>query len=205
MERLKKLELRYVKELWDKLTQGWFGYVFYALLGVFLAYLFQNVILAKILGTSMPVVAVYSGSMDHGIYFGSLPCKGNAANYVENFDNWWELCKDFYEEIGITKEQFMSFPFKDGFKRGDMPIIKGSENYKVGDIIVYSVPTEKAPIIHRIVKINPDNTYQTKGDHNPGQNIYEYSVRKEQIYGKVIFIIPKLGYFKVLISDIFGF
>ncbi|MEM5802310.1 MAG: signal peptidase I [Candidatus Aenigmatarchaeota archaeon] len=196
--------IKKVKKIWQSLTEGWFGYIFYAALGIIFAYLLQNVILSTLLGTHLPVVAVVSGSMDHGNYRGSLPCGGKVENYEENFDNWWELCKGFYENIGITKQQFLTFPFKNGFKRGDMPIVQGSNEYKVGDIIVYSVPTERAPIIHRIVKINPDGTYQTKGDHNLAQNPYEYSVRKDQIHGRVIFIIPKLGYFKVILSEIFG-
>jgi signal peptidase I len=85
-----------------------------------------------------------------------------------------------------------------------MPIVQGAKEYKVGDIIVFSVKGARAPIIHRVIKINRDGTYQTKGDHNSGQLNYELSVKKDQIHGKVIFIIPKLGYFKVIISKIFG-
>jgi signal peptidase I len=195
--------LKKIKKVWSMLSEGWFGYIFYAFLGIISAFFIYNIVLTMILHTDLPIVAVVSGSMDHGYYYG-LPCGGGEKNYVENFDNWWNLCKDFYKDIGITKEQFLNFPFKDGFKRGDMPVVQGSDSYKVGDIIVYSVPTERAPIIHRIVKINPDGSFQTKGDHNVAQNVYEYSVKKSQIHGKVIFIIPKLGYFKVLISEILG-
>jgi hypothetical protein len=44
----------------------------------------------------------------------------------------------------------------------------------------------------------------TKGDHNSGLLPFETSVKKEQIKGRVIFIIPKLGYFKVIFHWIFG-
>ena len=85
-----------------------------------------------------------------------------------------------------------------------MPIVQRTDDYKVGDIIVFSVPSQRIPIIHRIVKVNSDGSYQTKGDHNALQNPYEYSIQKSQIHGRVIMIIPKLGYFKVFISDLFG-
>jgi len=187
-------------------NQDWLPYVYG---GIFLALLVQR-LLGLLLSTSMPVVAVVSSSMDHGIVVKyrsneailDYPCGVMVANYTENFDNWWDLCKYTYEKFNITKEDFANFPFKDGFKIGDMPIVQGSDSYKVGDVIVYEAG-QSAPIIHRIVKINEDGTYQTKGDHNAGQNPYEYSVKKEQIYGRVIFIIPKLGYFKVF-SSMFG-
>jgi signal peptidase I len=174
-----------------------------------LPYIFGGVLLAAIvhlslavaLGNSFPVVAVVSGSMDHGLNSFGLPCSKVQKDYVENFDNWWGLCGDTYTEFGITKEQFQSFPFKDGFKIGDLPIIQNAETYHVGDIIVYDAD-EAAPIIHRIVKINADGTYQTKGDHNLGQNDYEDLISLEQIAGRVIFIIPKVGYFKVLTSGL---
>lgn len=192
-----------LKKTWKKLTEGWFGYVFYAILGIIIAFL-VNMSLATALSTDLPVVAVVSGSMDHGVNSYGAPCRAG-SDYVENFDNWWDACKDFYSSIGITKEQFSSFPFKDGFKEGDMPIVKGSENYQVGDIIVFSIPTERTPIIHRIIKINADGTFMTKGDHNVGPNQpYELSVSHSQIHGKVIFIVPKLGYFKVILSKITG-
>lgn len=168
-----------------KLTTGWTGNLFYALLGILFAVIFYYGILATALSTNTPVVAVVSNSMKHD-------------SSVEN---------DYYkwlENRGYTREEVSSWPISGGFVVGDMPIVKGSESYKVGDVIVYSVPGLKSPIIHRIIKINEDGTYQTKGDNNPTQAPYEYNVSKEQINGKVVFIIPKLGYFKVLINKIFG-
>lgn len=175
-------------------SQDWLPYIYG---GIVLALLAQR-LLGTALSTSMPIVAVVSSSMDHGIGSG-YPCNIMVTNYTESFDNWWGLCGHTYEKFNITKEDFANFPFRDGFKIGDMPVVHGSDSYRVGDVIVYEAG-QSAPIIHRIVKINEDGTYQTKGDHNAGQNPYEYSIKKEQIYGRVIFIIPKLGYFKVFAS-----
>jgi len=82
--------------------------------------------------------------------------------------------------------------------------LQGSSNYRVGDVIVYSIHGQSIPVIHRIIKINADGSFQTKGDHNSNQLPFEFSIKKDQIHGKVIFIIPKLGYFKVVISRLLG-
>lgn len=179
------------------------GYVVYGLLGIFAAYLLYS-LMSIVLATNLPIVVVISGSMDHGETDAGLPCGQNTFGYVESFDNWWELCRFYYEQLDITKEQFSQFPASDGFKKGDMPMVMRDDEYVVGDVVVYSVQGESAPIIHRIVAINDDGTYQTKGDHNSGQNSYEKSISESQIHGKVIFIIPKLGYLKVLFADIAG-
>ncbi len=178
------------------------GYVIYGILGIVSAYIFYF-FLGVVLQTSLPVVAVVSGSMDHGINEDGTPCH-EGVGYRENFEGWWTFCQTFYSNIGLTKEQFRAFPFSDGFEKGDMPIVSGWGGYEVGDVIVYNAPTESAPIIHRIIKMNLDGTFQTKGDHNSGQNPYELSINGSQIYGKVIFIFPKLGYLKVVLTQLTG-
>ena len=192
-----------IKEFWKKITSGKIGYLTYGVLGIIAALILHS-ILSVSFNTNFPVVVVVSGSMDHGENEGGQPCGKKVFNYKESFDNWWELCRFYYTSFNITKENFAKFSFSNGFKRGDMPIVFGSDDYKVGDVIVYKEPTQAAPIIHRIIEINSDGTYQTKGDHNPGQNPYEREVKKSQIQGKVIFIFPKIGYLKVLFTDLFG-
>lgn len=189
-------------KIWETLNSGIIGYLFYIVLGIAAALLLTN-ILGFALNTSIPLVAVLSGSMDHGITDeagdNSYPCAKNIGEYFENFESWWTVCNFTYEKFNITKKEFEQFPFKDGFKRGDIPVISNDGNFKVGDVIVYDVQFQKVPIIHRIVKINSDGTFQTKGDHNAGQNAYELSVHLSQVRGKVIFIIPYLGYLRVLL------
>ncbi|HDH91360.1 MAG TPA: signal peptidase I [Candidatus Aenigmarchaeota archaeon] len=175
-----------LKRIWKRLNEGWVGNIFYAVLGLLLAFFFYNVVLSYALNTPTPVVAVVSSSMQHD--------NPEVTHY-----KWLQ------EHFNYTREFIDSWPFPNGFSVGDMPVIKGSKDYKVGDIIVYRVPGQPAPIIHRIVKINEDGTFQTKGDNNPTQLPYEYRVERSQIYGKVIFIIPKLGYVKVALTRIIGF
>ncbi len=187
-------------KLWKTLTDTWWGNI---LLGLVSAIVFYYIVLAGLLSSSTPVVAVISSSMHHGPSEIGQLC-GVAVDGYKQFGQYWEICEYTYAEFGITAEQFSSFRFKDGFGVGDMPVIKGEESYKVGDIIVYSVQGINAPIIHRIVKVNDDGTYQTKGDNNNGQNRYEFRIPSTDINGKVIFIIPKIGYFKVLTTRLFG-
>lgn len=167
-----------------KELKGWKGAVVYAALGIVIA-LLLNQTLGFALSTDMPVVAVVSGSMQHD--------NAEVTHY-----KWLE------DNLGYNRSYIDSWPIPNGFNIGDMPVVQGSSEYKVGDVIVYSIPEQNVPIIHRIIKINDDVTYQTKGDNNHGQNLYEFSIRKEQTHGKIIFIIPKLGYFKVVVSKVIG-
>jgi len=177
--------LRRIKRKFDEITEGPLGYVVYAILGIFIAYM-VNISLAFALSTDLPVVAVVSDSMTHDAYM--------EINHYQ----WLET------NMGYNRSYIDSWPIKDGFLRGDLPIIEGGVDYKVGDVIVYSTPDGGVPIIHRIIKINPDGTYMSKGDHNSGLLGFEYKISPSQVHGKVIFIIPKLGYFKVIITDILG-
>jgi hypothetical protein len=193
---LKKSYYGYRRQ-WNRLTKGWFGYVVYAVLGITIAFLL-NQALAFALSTDLPVVAVVSNSMQH-----------DSSTDVNHYQ-WLE------KNMGYNKSYVDSWPIKNGFLVGDLPIVQGKSSklngifsgfksdYKVGDIIVYSIPNQNVPIIHRIIKINSDGTYMTKGDHNSQLLPFEYSVKPEQIHGRVIFIIPKLGYFKVIFTKLIG-
>jgi len=174
-----------LRKTWDSLTEGPLGYVIYAVLGVLIAFI-ANQALAFALDTDLPVVAVVSNSMTH-----------DSTTSIVHY-KWLE------DNMGYNKTYIDSWPVKDGFLIGDLPIVAGASNYSVGDVIVYSIKDQSVPIIHRIIKINSDGTYMTKGDHNSGLLSFENSVKPSQVHGKVIFIIPKLGYFKVIVSKIFG-
>ncbi len=85
------------------------------------------------------------------------------------------------------------------FYKGDILVLKGMapEDLQVGDVIVYSVAGRDVPVVHRIVKINPDGSFQTKGDANSGQLGFEYYISQEDVHGKVLVIIPYLGWVKI--------
>jgi signal peptidase I len=85
------------------------------------------------------------------------------------------------------------------FAQGDILILHGvpSQQISVGDIIVFSPGPQQTPVVHRVVEINPDGTFQTKGDNNNGQLSFEKSIGVSQVHGVVILIIPYLGWLKI--------
>jgi len=168
-----------------KITEGPMGYIIYAVLGIFIAFL-VNQTLGFALTTDLPVVAVVTSSMQHD--------ESTEMNHYQ----WLQKNFDY------DREYIDSWPISGGFLIGDMPIVQGSPEYNIGDVVVYTVPGQKVPVIHRIIKINSDGTFQTKGDHNPQQLPFEFSIKKEWIHGKVVYVVPKLGYFKVIVSRILG-
>jgi len=187
-EKIERKNLKGVESFrkkFDKMTSGPFGYFVYAIAGILIAFLL-NQALALGLDTDLPVVAVVSGSMTHD-------------GTTEQVHYAW-----LKENLDYNHSVVDSWPIKDGFLIGDLPIVAGADEYKVGDVIVYSVPGQSVPIVHRIIRVNSDGTFTTKGDHNPNLLPFEGAVRKENVHGKVIFIIPKLGYFKVALTKIVG-
>ncbi|MBI2508215.1 signal peptidase I [Candidatus Woesearchaeota archaeon] len=169
-------------------------------------------ILGLILGTSFPVVAVVSCSMQHDATNCWADCylkgQGN-LNYCMNREenlcgknaekNYWGACGEWYENKGITKDEFEEFPQKNGFNIGDIFVLKKADSVEIGDVIVYNNKVNNAPIIHRVVDIK-DGYYTTKGDHNSDTFFFEEKIAKEQVYGKVLLKIPYLGWVKVMFN-----
>ncbi|MEM4397217.1 MAG: signal peptidase I, partial [Candidatus Woesearchaeota archaeon] len=128
--------------------------------------------LGLIFGTSYPVVAVVSGSMEHKLSNGFI-CGKFPENYQNNFDSYWETCGSFYEKINIDKETFKKFPFSNGFNTGDIIVLFGKKpsSLKIGDVIVFRgsrFNPKPDPIIHRIIQIKNTSQgliFHTKGDH----------------------------------------
>ena len=156
--------------------------------------------LGLVLATDFPIVAVVSSSMHHD----------------GGFDDWWEKGGEWYTDNGITKENFLSYSFKNGFSKGDIMVLKGKEpkDIKIGDIVVFRSHTGRPrpdPIIHRVVKKwDEDGKYffQTKGDnHKTNKNsinscdltgcIDETRITEEQILGNALIKVPFLGYVKI--------
>jgi signal peptidase I len=155
--------------------------------------------LGLVMGTSHPIVAVVSGSMEHN----------------GNFDEWWQgsaLCDDnscsqaeFYLQFGIDKENFLDYRFKNGFNKGDIIFLRGvdAEKIKQGDVLVFWAKRPD-PIIHRVIDVMQEDSgyyFQTKGDHNMQSissfDLDEARVSSEQVVGKALFRIPYLGWIKI--------
>jgi len=108
-----------------------------------------------------------------------------------------------------TPESWSMWPT---ISRGDLLIIQGGlrgediyADPKNGDIIVFKDPRGGSiPIVHRAIYKEYDESrgkwfFKTKGDNN----LYADSwiVWENDIYGKVIFIIPYLGYIKIYLGN----
>ncbi len=154
-------------------------------------------LLGLLLGTSFPIVAVVSESMEHD----------------GTFNNWWQSScigrqgnttqATVYEQLGIDKTTFRSYRFNDGFNKGDLMILVSAEDATIGDVLIFSAPSKSDPIIHRIVEQRDGTSgivYGTKGDHNCGQDdkvIMETSISQDRVLGKAAVRIPFLGWIKI--------
>ena len=182
--------------------------------------------LSLLLGTSHPVVAVVSGSMEHktvpeciqtATISGNEFCVKRGDKYQlcnsifdekqkSTYDLFWSTCGYLYEELDIEKSQFSKFSFKNGFNTGDIIVLNGKKpkDLKIGDVIVFQA-TKPDPIIHRIIQKKETGGvyfFTTKGDHNPGIIPFEENIPQDRIIGKALFRIPYLGYIKIWFVEI---
>jgi signal peptidase len=174
-------------ELWENIKYIALGIVFAILL---------NKGLGLILDTELPIVAVMTGSMVH-----------DATTHYRHY-------QFLGENFGYTEEEINSWPIKNGFRPGDVLIIKGipEEELEVGDVIVFTYEGQPVPIIHRIVTIDENGYPYTKGDHNPTLdpdcNLYEGETRcweRTSIKGKAVLWIPFLGIPKLILHNVLMF
>lgn len=160
--------------------------------------------LGFVFATTHPIVAVVSSSMHH----------------QGSFSDWWENGANDYTDKNITIDDFLVYPFKNGFSKGDIMVLHGAQpkDIKIGDIIVFvshrSSPRPD-PIIHRVVrkwKSNDEYFFQTKGDNyltnrhsiNTCERtgcIDETNISEQQVIGKALVRVPFLGYVKIWAVD----
>ena len=162
-----------------------------------LAFLLIKFIVYPLLGlafaTQYPIVAVISSSMEHD----------------GRFDAWWQTQQEWYENANVTQDVFLSYPFRDGFNKGDIMVLYGTkaENIKKGDIIVFSTSLRPEPIIHRVMQISGEEAvpaFTTKGDHNAQSYSFETDIPSSSLYGRAVLRIPYIGYIKIWFVDLLG-
>jgi len=83
------------------------------------------------------------------------------------------------------------------------------ERLSKGDIITFSSTDARysgLTVTHRIMRVvadgNKSRSFKTKGDNNTTAD--DALVNKENIYGKVIFVIPWLGYLQYFLTKSYG-
>ena len=139
-------------------------------------------LISLLTGTALPIVVVESCSMHH----------------IGDFENWWGANSAWYENRGITKEQFAACTLNNGFTKGDIILVTSATEVTLGDVIIFSAPTQY-PIIHRVIASDP---LATKGDNNPSQISFEKDITPEQKIGKAVFKIPALGWIKLIFFEL---
>ncbi|MBD3209657.1 signal peptidase I [Candidatus Woesearchaeota archaeon] len=171
-------------------------------------------VLGAVLGTSLPVVAVVSESMDHDYtrdacsetykLCGDLSSMRKHADFKE----YWRQCGGWYEDRGITAQAFRDYPLSNGFSKGDIIILTGADpaGIRRGDVIVFQ-SRKPYPIIHRVIdkELTADGyLFATKGDHNALQIttafdplLDEAGVSEDAVMGVARFRVPWLGWVKV--------
>lgn len=192
--------LNNIKKFWNFIWNGdsllsWITFILVVF--VFIRFIFFPGMML-ITGSSLPLAIVESCSMYHD----------------DKFDVWWEKRGDWYENRGISKEQFESFSLENGFNKGDIFLIVGveKEDIELGDTIIFQSSSGR-PIIHRVVNLDP---LETKGDNNNAQfslnqngfvnpeRIDETNINENQLIGKATFVrIPYLGWVKLIVFEPF--
>lgn len=95
--------------------------------------------------------------------------------------------------IGIRPYIVLSGSMEDEIKTGSVAYVDTkvkAEEIKEGDIIAFNMGAKQ--ITHRVISINSDNTFTTKGDAN--KVVDPNSVKFSNCLGKTIFSLPYLGY-----------
>lgn len=191
---------KYLKAVWHFIwvEDSWLSWI----VNVFLAFIIIKFLvypgLGFALGTSHPIVAVVSSSMEH----------------ESGFNDWWtnQVCcagaecssmvshGEILESMGISRDEFLDFSFTGGFNKGDIMILYSPANIAIGDVLTFSTPGRSDPIIHRVVSVKKQNDqmyYTTKGDNNCASADFEKSVAKEHAIGKAVWRVPLLGWIKI--------
>ena len=104
--------------------------------------------------------------------------------------------KEYINILGYSVFSTETGSMSPTMETGDIVIIKIGDEIKENDIITYK--KENVLITHRVVSIDGE-TVTTKGDYN---NTEDEPIQKDNITGKVVFIINEVEIWKKVFSDI---
>ncbi len=191
-KELKKYWNKFWFLLWkDDSFKGWLFSVIFIF--IFIKFIFFP-ILGVVTGTALPLAIVESCSMYH------------QGNLISNHGEWFDRHENKYLNLGISKESFKEFWFKNGLNKGDILFVIGTkaEKIDIGDVVIFNA-AQRNPIIHRIVEVREENgnkIFSTIGDNNNGQLEFEKRIPSNQIIGKpVLKIAPYVGWIKLIFFE----
>lgn len=87
---------------------------------------------------------------------------------------------------------------------GDLIVAHKNSNYAERDVVTF-IGEDHRVVTHRILKISGSGEYKsflTKGDANRSED--EGTITQDDVLGKVVLVIPKLGYFVVFAQSLPG-
>lgn len=105
--------------------------------------------------------------------------------------------KTYINYFGFTFFEVVSGSMSPTINTHDLIIVKIGKEVKEDDIVTFY--KDNSFITHRITDYVDDENIITKGDAN---NTTDKSISKNEILGKVVYIIPKFGIIRVILSDI---
>lgn len=105
------------------------------------------------------------------------------------------LNKDYANIFGYTFFEVATGSMANTINIGDIVVVKVNETFKENDIIVYK--EENSFITHRVIKIDGQDLI-TRGDAN---NSEDKPIKSDQILGKVIYVIPKIGIWRKVLAS----
>jgi hypothetical protein len=139
-------------------------------------------ILTLLTGTALPLVIVESCSMYHSQDLDVI------------------MKNKIYSDYGLSYENTTDWPLRNGFTKGDIIVVLGPKKVEIGDVIIFA-GGQANPIIHRVIGIDAEGKYTTKGDNNLGLLPFEKGITQDRVLGRAVFRIPALGWIKLIFFD----
>lgn len=177
MKKLKKYLRKFWKFYWKDNTIA--SYLFFI---IFTFVMFKFVLFPGFLlitGLS-DVVAIMTNSMEHS-----------------DFEDYYFY--DYYQGMNYTLEEVENFPYSNGLYVGDVILAKKTNDYQVGDVIVFTSDYYPNKLVHRVAGVNP---IITKGDNNPAS--YDFDTHVREVIGEVVLRIPLIGIPRYWMYELLG-
>lgn len=103
--------------------------------------------------------------------------------------------------FGYTNAVVLSGSMEPSINVGDMLFVKKQGSYQVGDIVAFIPKERNIWVTHRIIAEDNEG-FQTKGDNNNSADLNK--VNKDDIIGRVVFHIPKVGDIRAFFASSYG-